>query len=523
MARLQLSLLPPLVITAALAALFLWRWLRQERCGFGDVLCPAFIVWLFWETIRRRAWPAYAGFDLGVYAAIAGLWEHGFIPYRDAFDLKPPGIFTALRVSFWFWGHDPDGLRRLLLLLAAAGALLLHVGLRRTGRKVAAPVAALGFTTAILIQSWTILAENTEFLVAGWIAVSAGTAFAASRSRRPAWWALASGVAFGCACLTKPPALFYAAPILVHLTTDSPAWLWAWLGFGVGATLPVTITVGYFVAHGALGALLEATVFESRRAALGATPWGYLLDSNWWRITGWRALQGLWTDYGIVLLPLGLLPVATALRPSRLALTAWLWMAAWWLAISFGGHADGHYVLMAYPGWAMVAGLSCELLAPAITTVGAVALALLPWAVSLSTTLSTQWRIPLTAREAVNYDTVHLQAIGRRLHEAADANDTLFVDGELFPVYLYAEGVRPATRFIHRIAPAAGQARERALAAQPTFIVTTPQTESFLHGAQPIPSWAEQLVTLLQQHYTLWFKEGGVGVYRRSSPPTGPG
>src|SRR2546423_10451642 len=44
--------------------------------------------------------------DEGEYAYIAQRWLRGDVPYRDAFDQKPPGAFAAYAVTFGLLGES---------------------------------------------------------------------------------------------------------------------------------------------------------------------------------------------------------------------------------------------------------------------------------------------------------------------------------------------------------------------------------------------------------------------------------
>ena len=48
--------------------------------------------------------------DEGEYAYIAQRWLRGKVPYRDAFDQKPPGVFVAYAVIETLIGASPAAL-----------------------------------------------------------------------------------------------------------------------------------------------------------------------------------------------------------------------------------------------------------------------------------------------------------------------------------------------------------------------------------------------------------------------------
>ena len=45
------------------------------------------------------------GRDQGVFATIAGTILAGGMPYRDAWDIHPPGVYLAFAFSEWLFGH----------------------------------------------------------------------------------------------------------------------------------------------------------------------------------------------------------------------------------------------------------------------------------------------------------------------------------------------------------------------------------------------------------------------------------
>ena len=43
--------------------------------------------------------------DEGMYACVSDVIDRGGLPYRDAFDNKPPGIHYLYNISFKIFGH----------------------------------------------------------------------------------------------------------------------------------------------------------------------------------------------------------------------------------------------------------------------------------------------------------------------------------------------------------------------------------------------------------------------------------
>jgi hypothetical protein len=206
------------------------------------------------------------------------------------------------------------------------------------------------------------------------------------------------------------------------------------------------------------------------------------------------------------------LPLATAIAPGRLAALAWLWLLASWVSVTLGGNGDGHYLVMAYPGLALISGIVCELVLGRRLglVVGVLVLAKTLWPV-----YSAQIHVPPEVRKAVDYDVRQLTGAAQMIHDAARPGDTVFTDGELFPIYLYAEGVRPATRYLHTLVSGKAVAeRNQAIASRPTFIVTTRLLEEELAGIAPARPWAEPLIAMLRQDYERLGKSEHLGVYR---------
>src|SRR5688572_17141307 len=151
------------------------------------------------------------GADQGLYAYAGERIRAGGLPYRDAWDQKPPAIHLAYAALRTAWPDDSAVPAADLLLAALIAGLLWDVGAALATRGV-------GQASALLF----LLLSNPAFARLGGVAVRAqcetfiaaavtGAFFLLARSRQGAgiWKLLGAGVLFGLACAFKYNAAVY--------------------------------------------------------------------------------------------------------------------------------------------------------------------------------------------------------------------------------------------------------------------------------------------------------------------------
>lgn len=329
------------------------------------------ILFVLLAAVRLPSIVQPAGADQGLYAYVGQRILDGGLPYRDAWDQKPPAVHVAYAAMYGLW---PDagviGATDLLVAVLTAAALVL-LGRRLSGGRGSGEVAGLFF----------LLLSNPAFTRLGgvrvrgqaeiFIGLAATLALVAlwygCRTRRdghPArrGWLVLAGALVGVAFLFKYNAGSYGLALLVgalvlgHEERASAGERFvarAW-PLAVGFLLPVGAVVGLFAAGGALEDLYLATItynlFYSGETYGGLTAFlRYLftfpvrhawIDSLWW-------LGGL----GAAALALGSLR-----EPSRLVVPAWVAAACLSIAVN-GGRGLPQYFVQAGPALAMAAGL----------------------------------------------------------------------------------------------------------------------------------------------------------------------
>lgn len=344
--------------------------------GVAEALCPLLLLAILLDATSRVEW-VFLQRDPAIYASIARYWEAGLMPYRDVWEFKPPLIFVALRAGFALWGHEPESLRRVFLILTWIGSLALYLGLRRARCLIAAPVAALGLMTLVVVNPWELPWQNTEPLVAAFAAAAIGCATAHQRDARW-WWALLTGACLGLAVTGKQPAALFAVPLGLQLCLWGAPDGWrgrvtyvghrALLGLG-GFALALAPFALYFALHDALRALYDAVLVD------GAA-YSQSVGLSWIRPSvlalrtppGVRNLFAARPAFPFVALGLmwpfvaaiGGLAVLTLLRPSRWVLVAWAWLVAAAFAVWIGPFAENHYLVMTLPALALTAGIVAE-------------------------------------------------------------------------------------------------------------------------------------------------------------------
>ncbi len=102
--------------------------------------------------------------DEGFYAAVAQQLLDGGIPYRDAFDNKPPLVFAWYALSFLMFGEHIWAPRLLVSLLLAATTLLVYLQGRLLFGRPAGLLAALAFALSIGLAVFETNA-NTEYFM----------------------------------------------------------------------------------------------------------------------------------------------------------------------------------------------------------------------------------------------------------------------------------------------------------------------------------------------------------------------
>jgi hypothetical protein len=165
----------------------------------------AFVCWLVIGFSALSILLYSFGRDQGIYAVVADAMLQGKMPYQDAWDFKPPGIFLTYALAQALFGKSMLAIR----LLEVIGLLATVFGLQRLGQVffdkpraglVAAAVAALVHAE---LEFWHTAQPET---FGGYLTVAALVVVTLEPAQKRRWLVpLVTGALFGLCALFKPP------------------------------------------------------------------------------------------------------------------------------------------------------------------------------------------------------------------------------------------------------------------------------------------------------------------------------
>ncbi len=451
--------------------------------------------------------------DEGEYAYAARVWSEGGLPYRDAFNQKPPMIFAIYRACAALSSNlaAPRVAAMLAVLLTGLALLLLTPKSWKLPARLAAPLAYFVLSTTPVGDFG--FAANTEVFAA---AFTAWAVWGASLGSLRA--ILFGGCLAGAALMTKQTALW---PVLAAGLFS------AWKGgrridgkaagvfAGAAAVIPL-LCVAYFAARGGLRFFWDCVVAGNMRyAAIAGLPAAAEQARFFSFELAPAFLKGSWPAWALA--AFGLTGLA-ARWENRGELLAVLWLAGGLLAAATGLLLFPHYFLQAAPPLCLAAAYGVARLgAPKRAWAALAALTLVPVAAQADFYF-------VKSRESVAKDLLYpsplleTEWLGAWLRERTAPTDTIWVFGSEPALYVYA-GRRAATRhdFVYPLTmfPKSSVPLEEELAAlraaRPAYVVYANQPMSTMIGSRLGLSFRDAVREWLAADYRL---EGYVFVGR---------
>lgn len=317
----------------------------------------ALLLLALWHAgLRRHGMDLPMISDEGEYAVQARVLESGGVPYRDAYNQKPPLVFFLYRLALASFGENAQAPRRLAVLFcwAAMACLFLTTPARWSLPSRLAPAAVFAVLSTEPIGDMG-FAANTEVFLAALTAVSALLVLNSK--------AAAAGLFMGAALMTKQTAawtaLFFGAAFLAF--EDKSARLKKAASYAAGCAAVPIFFILYFARRGALGDFWEQAYARNMDYASFILSFSALPEQLSWL---WEAiipayLLGDWPVYALALL--GLSATRAHARQNREMLAA-LWLGSALIGASTGLYFFPHYFLPAIPPLALLAGLGLHLL-----------------------------------------------------------------------------------------------------------------------------------------------------------------
>jgi 4-amino-4-deoxy-L-arabinose transferase-like glycosyltransferase len=461
--------------------------------------------------------------DEGEYAYIAQRMLEGDVPYRDAFDQKPPGVFLVYAAAFALLGQSIESIHLAMYLWTAATALVLFALLRRLAGELSAAFAALVFSIATADPRLVATAANTEIFMLLPMAAATHCMLRGLSDGRWGRW-LGCGVLSAAACWIKQVAaanvvfiaVFAAGDLLSRRPRLAPrSLLRVYALLALGGALASAPFLLYFAFQGAWGPFIDAVLLhniaysQDLSIAAGLRKTRYLLGRQA------PSLGVLWA-----------LALCAVLIPQLAGRRVRLLLAGWALAslvgVSIGLHFRPHYFIQLLPALAALCGVAAGgaarwLLArpgPGPAWAGLAALVLLVLAPPVAANWGT---LRAGSPEAISRKIYGLNPfpesleIANYIRSTSDADDSVYVVGSEPQILFYAER-RSATRYIifypltARFPDAAERQREvmREVAeAEPRYVVManlrtslliTPETERFVF--EETARWLSRLYRL---------------------------
>jgi len=300
-----------------------------------------------------------AGGDQFLYSYVAERVLDGGVPYRDAFEQKPPGVFGVYALMWGLWPSESVVAAADLIAAGLIAWLLVGLGRRMfdgddAGYGAAVLFLLLGNPGIQGLGGLNLRAQCETFIA---LVVTAAIAVAWTSWNRSGRLLLA-GVLCGLAIWLKYNAVVYIVPValaaLVSLGVASARDVTKALAIlGAGVLAVLAIGLAYFYASGALGDLYAGTIAynlaysgETYRGVGHAV--GYVLTMPFKR----GMVDGLWFLGGVGATVL-CLTMRHAVRPRIVALA---WAGATVLSIAINGSRGlPQYFVQAQPALALVA------------------------------------------------------------------------------------------------------------------------------------------------------------------------
>lgn len=257
-----------------------------------DVACAAAILFFLAQLLVLGY-----GRDQAIFAVVGRTVLEGGMPYRDAWDIKPPGIYLLYALARWLFGGGEHAIRIVEIAFVLGGVAALVVLARRWWGS-----ARLGLGAATL---WTLVYAQMDFwhtaqaesfaasLTVSMLAVAPLAGVATPRMSWPRW--LLAGLIGGGLALLKPNFATTGVVLVAYLWLSPALRSYprrnATLALLGGALLPCLLCLIWLVTRGVLGDYLEmSSAFLPRYAALSWQNLGILAAS-------YRALTEWWFGY----------------------------------------------------------------------------------------------------------------------------------------------------------------------------------------------------------------------------------
>jgi hypothetical protein len=239
---------------------------RSNRTGLVAWLLLAGLI-----AIRIPSLVQPAGADQALYAYVGQRILAGEVPYRDAWDQKPPAVHLTYAALIALWPHESVVAGADLIVAALTALSLVALGRRLS------PYPGAGLTAAVLflllanpafgrLGGVRVRAQCEVFIALAIAAAVLATWRATGAPDRHRRWLMTAGALFGVAALFKYNAVVYGLPVaavVVLRRADETAWREVVndiITLVAGAAVPILVMLAWMVGAQALKDLYFATV-----------------------------------------------------------------------------------------------------------------------------------------------------------------------------------------------------------------------------------------------------------------------
>jgi len=325
---------------------------RSISLGTAAFLITALLVAAFFVLMQLLRANEPFGIDQGLFACFGRWIPQGWLPYRDMWDIKPPGLLYTYALAFRLFGCSVTAMWWFEGLWLAATAVVTY----SLARKLWGRWAGLAAAFCLMVGTWApgwggywSRAQGEVFLMLPLMAAAWTTLLARDRTAAALW----TGLLMGVVGLYKIPAMLLLA-----------VWPWYWLRRGhlkqwllsslllaLGVAVVWSVVLGYFLARGALADMWAAIFFYAHaypHVTADDIPWPDLI------------LQLVYRMSPVVPSLLLTGAVGAGLLVARRCRTALLWLLPWLAAgvgvVIFQRQLAGYHFLFIIPPLALAAG-----------------------------------------------------------------------------------------------------------------------------------------------------------------------